>query len=214
MPGIRALVEGDVSRVADLVWKVLHEQQGSAPPSLRGYIDGLFLHNPWMDESINSLVFEDSEGKIVGFFGVIPRPMSIQGKPVRLAFGSNFVVEAGSRASFAAMQLVNAFMKGPQDISITDSATEGARQLLKGLGFSVVPIYSLLWSRPLRPSLYALHGVARLKKSKAIATLGAIASPVCRVVDSLATGVKMSPFYQADQRIAGEDWTSTRLRSV
>jgi hypothetical protein len=194
--GIRPFLEADVSRVADLVWKILHEQQGPAPSSLRTYVDKLFLRNPWVEESLSSLVYEDSEGKIAGFFGVVPRTMSIQGKTVRLAFGSNFVVEAGSRASFAAMQLVNAFMKGSQDISITDSATEGARQLLRSLGFSVVPIYSLLWARPLRPSLYALHGVARLKKNKTIATIGALTSPVCRVADYLAATMVVSPFHQ------------------
>lgn len=204
MAGIRPLVEADISHVADLVWKVLHEQQGPAPSSLRAYVYELFLHNPWVEESISSLVYEDSERKIVGFFGVVPRPMSIQGKNVRLAFGSNFVVEAGSRASFAAMQLVNAFMKGPQDISITDSATEGARQLLRSLGFTVVPIYSLLWARPLRPSLYALHGAARLKKNKIMATLGTLASPLCHVADYLAATMKVSPFHQAAPAIKAE----------
>lgn len=196
MPGIRTFVEADVSRVADLVWQILHERQGPAPPSLKRYVDRLFLHNPWIKEDINSLVYEDTEGNVTGFFGVILRPMSIQGKAVRLAFGSNFVVEAGSRASFAAMQLVNAFMKGPQDISITDSATEGARQLLKSMGFTVVPIYSLLWARPLRPSLYALHGAARLKKNRTIATIGTLASPLCRAVDHLAATIEVSPFRQ------------------
>jgi|HubBroStandDraft_2_1064218.scaffolds.fasta_scaffold07323_2 hypothetical protein len=204
MAGIRPLVEADVSRVADLVWKVLHDQQGPAPSSLKAYVDGLFLRNPWVDESIHSLVYEDSEGKIVGFFGVVPRPMLIQGKDVRLAFGSNFVVEAGSRASFAAMQLVSAFMKGAQDISITDSATEGARQLLKSLGFTVVPIYSLLWARPLRPLQYALHGAARLKKNKTIATIGTLGSPVFRAADHLAATMQISPFRQEAPAIKAE----------
>jgi hypothetical protein len=202
--GIRTFVEADVSCVADLVWKILHERQGSAPSSLNSYVDKLFLRNPWIDEGVSSLVYEDSEGRVTGFFGVVPRPMSIQGKTVRLAFGSNFVVEAGSRASFAAMQLVNAFMKGPQDISITDSATEGARQLLRSLGFTVAPVYSLLWARPLRPSLYALHGAARLKKNKTIATIGSLVSPLCRVADHLAATMEVSPFHQTAPGIKGE----------
>jgi hypothetical protein len=202
--GVRPLLETDVPKVADLVWKVLHEREGSAPASLRTYIDDLFLRNPWVQDDIRSLIYQDAEGKIVGFFGVIPRPMSIQGKTYRFAFGSNFVVEAGSRASFAAMQLVNAFMKGPQDVSITDSATEGVRQLFKSLGFSVVPIYSLFWARPLRPSTYAILGVARLKKNKKIATLGALASPFCHLVDTLAAKIKISPFYQTTSSVRAE----------
>ena len=204
MAGVRPFVEGDVSRVADLVWKILHEQQGLAPSSLKAYVNKLFLRNPWAEQSISSFVYEDAEGKVTGFFGVVPRTMSIQGKTIRLAFGSNFVVETGSRASFAAMQLVSAFMKGPQDISITDSATEGARQLLRSLGFTVVPIYSLLWARPLRPSMYALRGAARLKKNKTIATIGTLASPFCRVADYLAATMEISPFHQKASAIKAE----------
>jgi hypothetical protein len=204
MAGIRPLVEADLVRVSDLIWKVLHEQQGPAPPSLKAYVDELFLQNPWLDESVHSLVYEDSEGKIVGFFGVVPRSMLIQGRNVRLAFGSNFVVEAGSRASFAAMQLVSAFMKGPQDISITDSATEGARQLLKSLGFTVVPIYSLIWARPLRPLQYGLHGAARLKKNKTIATIGTLGSPLFRVADYMAATMKVSPLHQTAPALKAE----------
>lgn len=202
--GVRPLVETDVPIVADLVWRVLHERQGSAPASLKTYIDELFLRNPWVQDDIRPLVYQDAEGKIVGFFGIVPRPMSIQGKTYRFAFGSNFVVEAGSRASFAAMQLVNAFMKGPQDVSITDSATEGVRQLFKSLGFTVVPIYSLVWARPLRPSMYALNGVARLKKNKKIATLGMLASPFCHLLDALAAKIKMSPFHQTASSVNAE----------
>lgn len=209
--GVRPLLEADVPRAADLVWNVLHERQGSAPAALRTYINELFLRNPWIQDDVSPLVYQDAEGKIVGFFGIMERPMSIRGRTLRFAFGSNFVVEAGSRASLAAMQLVNAFMKGPQDVSITDSATEGVRQLFKGLGFSVLPIYSLIWARPLRPSSYALHGVARLKKSKMVATLGTLAGPFCRVADYLAAGIKISPFSQASSPLIAENLENDTL---
>jgi hypothetical protein len=97
----------------------------------------------------------------------------------------------------AAMQLVKTFMKGTQDVSITDSANENSRQLLRSLGFSVVPVYSLLWARPLRPSLYAFHGLARLKKSKLMTKAGSLAKPVCSLTDALAARVAVSPFRQA-----------------
>jgi hypothetical protein len=209
--GVRPLMETDVPQVADLVWRVLHERQGSAPAALRAYIDELFLRNPWVQEDIHSLVYQDAAGKIVGFFGVVPRPMSMQGRRYRFAFGSNFVVEPGSRASLAAMQLVNAFMKGPQDVSITDSATEGVRQLFTSLKFNVVPIYSLLWARPLRPLTYALHGVARLKKSKKVAALGKLLGPVCFAVDALAAKISISPFQQKDSSLHAEALDNSTL---
>jgi hypothetical protein len=205
MPGIRPFVEKDVAVVADLVWKVLHEQEGTSPASLKAYFDRLFLHHPWWDEGIVSRVYEDATGKVIGFFGAIPRRMVIQGKQVRLAFGSNFVVDPGNRASMVAIQLVRAFMKGTQDISITDSANENSRQLLRSLGFNVAPIYSLLWARPLRPSLYALHGLARLKKNSSLARAASVARPACRLLDGTAAKLAFSPFRQVAPTTTGEE---------
>ena len=215
MPGIRPLVESDVPRVADLIWNVLHGQKGPAPASLQGYVLDLFLRNPWLDDGIVSRVYEDSSAKIVGFFGGVPRRMSIQGKQVRLAFGSNFVMDPESRATMAAIQLVRAFMKGTQDISITDSANDNSRQLLRSLGFQVVPIYSLQWARPLRPSFYAMDTLSRMKKSRAVFTIGRVAKPICSVVDALATSMKISPFRQSAPPSADEEMdTPTLLRCL
>lgn len=211
MVGVRPFSEADAPPVADLVWKVLHERQGPAPPSLRRYFSELFLHNPWRDDGIVSHVYEDAQGRIAGFFGAVPRRMSFQGKTIRLAFGSNFVMEPGSRASMAAIQLIRAFLKGTQDISITDLANENSKRLLRSLGFTVVPIYSLLWARPLRPSLYALDGVTRLKKSGLAVNIGTILKPFGRVVDALATNVSLSPLHQARPETTAEELSSETL---
>ena len=204
MAGIRPFVDADVAPVADLVWRVLHTRQGTPPSSLKVYFSELFLHNPWRDEGINSHVYEDAQGKIVGFFGAVPRQMSIKGKTIRLAFGSNFVMDPGSRASMAAISLVRAFMKGTQDVSITDSANESSKQLLRSLGFSVVPIYSLKWTRPLRPSLYALLGLARRKRGE-LASIGTIVKSVCLVGDTIVTKIPGSPFRRLSLQTTDED---------
>jgi hypothetical protein len=212
MGGLRPFAENDISPVADLIWKVLHERQGPAPPSLRAHLRDLFLHNPWMDEGIVSRVFENTEGKLLGFFGAVPRRMSIQGETIRLAFGSNLVVDPESRASVTAMQLVRAFMKGTQDVSITDSANEMSRPLLRSLGFTIVPIYSLQWARPLRPSRYVLSGLSRLnKKSRAIAMMGSMAKPFCGLIDLAATTARLSPFRQSQPATSDEDLDTETL---
>ena len=197
MSGVRPFLEDDIPQVADLLWKYLHGRAGSSNPGLQTYLKELFLQNPWREEGITSRVYEDGQGKIAAFFGIVPRRMKIQGNPVRLAFGSNFVVEPNSRTSMAAIQLVRAFMKGPQDISITDSATEGSRQLLRSLGFSVVPLYSLHWARPLRVSLFGLHALAQLKKSRAISWIQAVSKPFCATADGLLATLPLTPFRQS-----------------
>lgn len=205
MGGMRTFVEGDIPQVADLVWKVLHEKQGASPAGLRTYFKELFLENPWQENGIVSRVVENREGKIVAFFGTLARRMTFQGKTLRFAFGSNFVVDPASRSTMAAIQLVRAMMKGPQDISITDSANENSRQMLRSLGFSIVPIYSLLWARPLRPSSYVLHAVARLKKSSLVRTLSAVAKPFSALADTAVVHLPLSPFRQSEPGTIGED---------
>ena len=196
MAGLRPFAEADIKPVSDLIWKVLHERTGTAPPSLQEHLSKLFFQNPWLDEGITSRVFENAESRIVGFFGAVPRRMTIRGERIRLAFGSNLVVDPESRASITAMQLVKAFLKGTQDISITDSANDMSRPLLRSLGFNTVPIYSLLWARPLRPLQYGFNAVARLKKNKNVAVIGSIAKPLFRLGDAIATRVRLSPFRQ------------------
>lgn len=212
MGGLRPFAENDISPVADLIWKVLHERKGPAPPSLRSHLQELFLRNPWMDDGIVSRVFENTQGKVLGFFGAVPRRMSIQGERIRLAFGSNLVVDPESRASVTAMQLVRAFMKGSQDISITDSANDMSRPLLRSLGFNVVPIYSLQWARPLRASQYALNGLSRLKKeSRAVGMITSAAKPFCGLIDVLAARTRLSPLRQLQPTTSDEDLDTETL---
>jgi hypothetical protein len=170
-------------------------------------VDELFLQNPWVEEDIPSYVYEDSQGKLVGFFGVLPRRMTLLGKRVRLAFGSNFVVDPESRSTMAAIQLVRAFMKGAQDISITDSANESSRQMLRSLGFKISPIYSLVWARPLQPVRYGLLGAARLKKESSVAKLSALATPFASLLDSVATKLRTSPFHHGHLTTTEEEAT-------
>jgi hypothetical protein len=203
--GLRTFAAADVPAVADLIWRVLHNQSGPAPASMREYLGDLFLHNPWPEDGIVSRVYRDAQGKIVGFFGAVPRRMSFQGKTIRLAFGSNFVMDPESRTTMAAIQLVRTFMKGPQDISITDSANEGSRQLLRSLGFTVVPIYSLQWARPLRPSQYAVTMLSRFKKSRALAVAGAFARPFCALADRAAARLRLSPYHQCPPETNDEE---------
>jgi hypothetical protein len=194
--GLRPFVEEDITFVASLIWRVLHGNNGPVPPTLPIYLRDLFINNPWCDDGIVSRVYEDSQGKVVGFFGAVPRRMSLQKRTIRIAFGSNFVVDPESRTSMAAVQLVKAFMRGTQDVSMTDSANEMSHRLLRSMGFSIVPAYSLSWARPLRPSQYALNTFLRLRKNRFVTGAALVARPICHVADAFATKLAMSPFRQ------------------
>ncbi|HEY6184721.1 MAG TPA: hypothetical protein VIW67_20930, partial [Terriglobales bacterium] len=80
MGRVRAFVQDDIPKVAELYWQFLQGQKGPHPPRLEGYFREVFFHNPWFDSSMGSLVYEEGR-RVVGFQGVVPRPMSLNGKP-------------------------------------------------------------------------------------------------------------------------------------
>ena len=157
MTSIRSFIEEDIQQVTDLNWRHLRGRDGSRPPLLRHYFKRLFFQNPWLDEDLPSLVAEDGKGSIVGFFGTVPRLMSYKGKAIRVAFASNFVVDPDSRFLLVGAQLLRRFISGPQDLSMGDSGNDISREMFVSLGGTTVPLYSLHWSRILKPSQYTLY---------------------------------------------------------
>ncbi len=205
MSPVRPFLRGDIPQAADLNWNCLRHHEGPSPPALRSYFEKLFFCNPWFDESLPSLVFEDDKEKLVGFLGVIPRPMSVRGEPLRAAFGSNLVVHPESRSTLAGLHLVKAYLAGAQDISLSDSANELTAKVQKGLGASTLLLESIHWSRPLRPCLYSLDAMSRLSKNKLTAVLKSLSKPLGMIVDNVVTKNNSSPFHQFTPRLRSED---------
>ena len=73
MGGIRALVLEDLPAVADLRRRTFRFSRWDSAEALQAYLKTVFLENPWYDEELPSLVYEESPGKIAGFLGVVPR---------------------------------------------------------------------------------------------------------------------------------------------
>ena len=165
MGRVRAFVQDDIPRVAELYWQFLQSQKGPHPPGLEEYFQEVFLHNPWFDSSIRSLVYEDGS-RIVGFQGVVPRPMFMNGRAIQAAFGSSLVVHPESRATLAGLKLLVAFMDGKQDVAMTDTSNRLNQQLWERLGGSTSAAYGMKWARPLRPGLYGLYTMSRLGKER------------------------------------------------
>jgi hypothetical protein len=204
MSPVRPFVPDDIPQAADLNWNVLRHGKGPSPPALRSYFERLYFHNPWVDKSLPSLVFEDATRKIVGFLGVVPRPMSVRGERLRAAFGSNLVVHPDSRSTLAGLHLVKTYLAGEQDISLSDSANELTAKVQKGLGATTLLLDSIHWSRPLRPSLYVLDAICRVSKNKLATALKSLAKPFGTLADNIITKISSSPFYQDVPRLRGE----------
>ena len=209
--GIRTFVENDISEATNLWWTFLRHRKGPAPPAMEAYFHDLYFASPWVDKAIPSLVYEDKNGKIVGFLGGIRRKMSLRGQPIRVACGGNFVVHPEARSTFAGLRLLTTYMAGDQDLSLTDSANNISRHLLEKLGFRTITPYSLSWARPLRPGHYAVHAVSPLLSPTLSATLKFVTKPFCSVMDGMAAKFSSSPFRQTEPRLHATELNAETL---
>lgn len=151
---VRPLDEGDIAQVAALHQRVFGGG-GSASPALTAYLEEIFCHSPWHDEALPSLVYEDDRGRIAGCLGVMPRPMWMNGCRVRAAVSHSFMVDPASRHTLAALQLVQAYFTGRQDIALAE-ANHLSRQMWALAGGTTPLLYRIRWVRPLRPVRHAL----------------------------------------------------------
>jgi hypothetical protein len=198
---LRPFVEDDIPQVAELYWTFLRGRKGLAPSAVKSFLQELYFRNPWIDSTFPSLVYEGGSGRIVGFLGVIARPMSLRGQPIRVAFGGNFVVHPEARSTLAGMRLLGTYMAGEQDLSQTDSANDLSRALLRRCGFTTIVPLSIHWARPLRPGHYAVHAISRLTGPTLSACLRFAAKPFCSLVDNVAVRLSVSPFRQIEPRL-------------
>src|ERR1700688_3821427 len=127
-------------------------RKGPSPPAVRSFFQELYFANPLIDSAFPSFVYEDHNGKMVGFLGIIARKMVVCGQTVRAAFGGNFIVHPEARGKLATARLTQAYMAGDQDISLTDSANDVSRQIAERLGRKTIVPFSIHLVRPLAPA--------------------------------------------------------------
>jgi hypothetical protein len=180
----------DVARLHARVWP----NPGCTPSVYDDYFRRVFIANPDSDPALPSLVSENESGRVVGFIGVVPRVVVADGRTYRAAVSSQFVVEPGPEAAFAAVRLLRAYLEGPQDVSIADEATDAARALWGGLGASTAHFLSMHWTRVLRPARFAASFLRARPRRWGL--LARVLAPCSVPADALAVRLRGTPFYQ------------------
>jgi hypothetical protein len=209
MGHIRSFGPDDVTQVADLHRRVF--QTGPADARIdrayRAYFATVVLGHPWAAEGLPSLVHVEDDGRVTGFLGVTPRRMLLEGRPIRVAVSSQFIVEPGSRSQLAAIRLLKAFAAGPQDLCLADEANLASRRIWEALGGTTATLYTLYWLRPLRPAACVAR---RLEQRGFPSALMSLCRPAARAVDALLTRVK-GPFRVAAPAVSGAPLDAERL---
>jgi hypothetical protein len=205
---IRPFVREDLPAVTALWQRAFRGSEQPPSEAVRSYFCRLFFHNPWQDENLSSLVYE-AEGKgIVAFLGVVPRRMIFRGRPLRVAVATQAMADLGQRCGYASIELLRQFLLGPQDLSFTDGSNETGRRIWQGVGGEVALLYSMEWTRVLRPCQYLADLVRRRKW---LGTLARVSRPACQAVDAMAARLPVNPFRPPRAAPAGEEATAETL---
>jgi hypothetical protein len=188
---IRPLHSRDIPALVALRRLAFRHSERATPDALASFFRGIFFESPWRDPQLPSLVYEDGHGDVIGFLGIVPRRMTLNGRAVRVAVGTQLMVAPGS-TGLVGRRLARAFFDGPQDLCVGDAANDAARRLWLSLGGYVSPMLSLCWVRRLRPWR---HAMLRLGASRAARALRGAAAPLARLLDvaMAGTNLRVSP---------------------
>jgi hypothetical protein len=197
MPRVRPMREDDVPGAVGLFERVYPRYRWRSRAACEAYFREVLFANPWRDLELPSWVVEE-DGRLAGVYAVVPRRMRLGARALRIAVGCQFMVEAGPRRSLFALQLTQACLAGPQDLTLADGANDFTRRMWRGIGGDVPLLYALHWTRLLRPARRAL---ALLEERAAVpALLARAARPAAALADALAARLPANRFLRAAPR--------------
>jgi hypothetical protein len=202
---VRPFVAADIPEVARLhqkAFRIADLPAALSPAWYHDYFTRVFLENPAGPGTLPSLVYEETDGRIAGFVGIAPRRIVIGGRRYRAVVSSQFIVDPACPVGLVAVRLARTYLEGPQDLSIADEANDISRRIWERLGGTTARLYSLYWTRPLRPLRLAGSYV---RGKRGVSWLAGAAQPLLGMCDALAVRLPGSPFRQRVPSTTADD---------
>src|SRR5436190_24211791 len=102
---VRPLERDDIPRIANLRRRIFEQSRNATNASLEDYYRITFLEHPWATPGVSSLVL-DGENDVLGFIGVLPRPLQLGSERLVSITTTEFMVapEARGIAGLALMR--------------------------------------------------------------------------------------------------------------
>jgi hypothetical protein len=204
---IRPLQRDDLPQVASLFEFISRSGSRTSAPALVSYFERTLLDHPWADPEVPSMVYLDSDGSVAGFIGSHVRRLVLDGKPVRMACGGQLMSDPSVRNRAVGALLLRRFFDGPQDLTITDGATEATRRMWRGLGGNVGHLGSITWARLFN---WRSAGEQALERF-GMGTWRPVAGPALSLAHAVADRVPAISMRVQEPPTGGEDLTPQAL---
>ncbi|MHC1550431.1 hypothetical protein [Phyllobacterium sp. K27] len=157
---VRNLASRDIPAVAAMFLRTFKPAHATLPSSLADYLSELYL-DPNNTTNIISQVHIRGDGVLSGFIGALPLKMTFANASLQAAICGPLMVEDHEADPLAGARLLRAFLAGPQDISLSETANETSRIMWRKLRGKILPGYSLEWIRVLRPAAFFVETASK-----------------------------------------------------
>ncbi len=146
-----------------------------------------FFDHPHADAEIPSLIAVDADGKLVGFIGSSVRRFEFNGSPVRMSSCGPLIIDPHAPTIGVGLFLLQRYLAGRQDFTISDSATDTVLEMWTKLGGKRADVVRERWTVVLRPLTFAndhfLRGRGAGSRANGAVVLGDRAvAPVARLL--------------------------------
>jgi hypothetical protein len=148
---IRALATGEIGEIAELYRFVDNSDWRIPAPEVPTWLRRTLLEDPWADPEIPTLVHVEDSGEITAFIASHVRRMRFDGKLIRLAAGGPLIVHPDARGRAVGPRLWRRYLDGPQEVTITDGASDEMRQIFELIGGRMMHPSSIAWARVFAP---------------------------------------------------------------
>ncbi len=122
MSEVRPLAADDIAAVTALYYRILRKGKTTPPAALAAYFRAFYLDGPYRDPEIPALVHVNDDGRVNGFVGVHSVPYLLGERRLRAAFCGALMSEDHESDPLAGARLLKAFISGPQDVSLSETA--------------------------------------------------------------------------------------------
>lgn len=117
----------------------------------KGFLARTLVDSAWADPELPSLVAMNGQGDILGFIGAQVRRLQFDDRELRGVCCGHLTVAADRGAGHAGALLLRRLLSGTQDLTWTDSPTEGVVRMWRAFGGHLDHPRSCDWMLVLRP---------------------------------------------------------------
>jgi len=208
MGDIRPLERADLPQVESLHERVARSRSRTLTPGLARHLEKIFFDYPWADPELRPLVYVDEEGTVGGVIGSSVRRMTLDGRPIRMRISSHFLIEPEARSRGSGILLLRECLDGPQDLTVTDTATELSQRLWERLGGRTSHVSCFGWVRVFRPWRFTRTFFSSRRRLRPLALATA---PLAPALDLVSVRVAPSALRPTPPPARAEELTPSAL---